>query len=451
MKLLSFWVSRITNSPNLRKILGNIGWLFGEKALSMGVGVIVTVWLARYLGPEQFGLYNFALAFVGLFSPFAMLGLSGIVVRELVNKPELTNEILGTSAILHLLGGFIAFVFAYTVIHLLRPDDQISQIAVTIVAFSLLFKFGSPIACWFEAQVKSKYTVLAVNSVLIISAATKIVLILNAASLLHFLWIALAEAMLVCLAMFLVYSLTGGRAAYWVLKVNQAKYLLGSCWPLLLSGISALIYTSIDKVMIGQLIDNEAVGIYSSAVSISQVWGFIPTVVVASVFPAILRARRKKSSLYFGRLQILFDGLVTMSVLLAILFAFISEPVITLVFGDIYREAAIILSIHIWTGVFAAMSVTSYYWLIAENRQILSLQRAALGAATNVILNLKLIAMLGVTGAAIGTLVSCAVASLFFDLLQKETRKIFAMKLRSLNPLGVFKRYSREAYLWGEQ
>ena len=68
------------------KYFKNTSWLFAEKILRMVVGLLVGVWVARYLGPEQFGLLSYALSFVGLFSIVATFGLDEIVVRELVKN-----------------------------------------------------------------------------------------------------------------------------------------------------------------------------------------------------------------------------------------------------------------------------------------------------------------------------------------------------------------------------
>src|SRR5690348_14183303 len=71
---------------NLQNLIGNTGWLFADRILRMSVGLVVSVWIARFLGPDQYGLFNYALAFVALFSILATLGLDRIVVRDLVHS-----------------------------------------------------------------------------------------------------------------------------------------------------------------------------------------------------------------------------------------------------------------------------------------------------------------------------------------------------------------------------
>lgn len=92
--------TKIEHCPNFQKALNNISWLFADRILRMGAGLFVTIWLARYLGAEQFGLLNYATAFVALFSALATMGLNGIIVRDLVKSPETANIVLGTAFVM---------------------------------------------------------------------------------------------------------------------------------------------------------------------------------------------------------------------------------------------------------------------------------------------------------------------------------------------------------------
>lgn len=155
--LPQFLRTRIEHRPGLLKILDNIGWLFLDKFLQMGLGLLVGVWVARYLGPEQFGLLNFALAFVGLFGAIATLGLQGIMVRDIVRNPEESNVILGTGFLLRVLGGLAAFGLMLAVISYLRPDDTLAKTIVAIFGFMQIIKASEVIKYWFESQVQSKF------------------------------------------------------------------------------------------------------------------------------------------------------------------------------------------------------------------------------------------------------------------------------------------------------
>lgn len=435
---------RIAHRPNLVKIVDNIGWLFFDKILRMGVGLLVGVWIARYLGPEQFGMLNFALAFTGLFGAIATVGLQGIVVRNIVRAPESAGLTLGTAGLLQLLGGLVSYLLILGVIAFLRPHDALARTIVAILGATMLFKAGEIAVYWFESQVQSKYTVWVQNGVFLIFAALKVVLILNHASLLAFVWVSLAEAAVVALALIIVMNRLGHTLASLKVTAQHAVTLFRDCWPLIFSGIAVSIYMKIDQVMLSQMVGDAEVGIYSAAVRISEVWHFIPMAIVASVFPSVLEAKKHSQSLYIARLQKLYDSMVIISVAIALPMSFLATPVVALIFGDSYRDAGHILAIHTWTSIFIFLGVASSQWFLTENQQTLSMQRTCIGCIANICLNIWLIPAHGATGAAIATLASQAIAALFFDALQPVTRPMFYMKLSAINPLRAAIKYHKK-------
>ncbi len=428
---------RIAHRPNLVKIVNNIGWLFFDKILRMGVGLLVGVWVARYLGPEQFGLLNFALAFTALFGAIAGLGLQGIVVRDLVHDPKGAPLTLGTAAVLQLIGGLVAFLAILVGIAYLRPDDALARTIVAMFGSLMLLNASQIAVFWFESQVQSKYTVWVQNSVFLVFAAVKVTLILQRASLIAFVWTTVAEAAVVAWVLLIVLGKQGPALASLRVSANRAKILLRDSWPLTLSAIAVTVYMKIDQIMLGQMVGDEAVGIYSAAVRISEVWYFIPMAIVASVFPAILEAKKRSEAEYYARLQKLYDLMVLMSVAVALPMTFLATPIVKLLFGETYAVAGTVLAIHIWASVFVFLGVASEQWFLAENRQMLSLQRTVLGAVANIGLNLWLIPLYGAVGAAIATVVSQVIAAWLFDPLQAVTRPMFFMKLAAINPFRV--------------
>ncbi len=410
-----------------------MSWLFFDKVLRMGVGLLVGVWVARYLGPEQFGLFSFASAFVGMFGALAGLGLQSIVVRDIVRDPTCKEETLGTSAVLQLLGGLLAYCCVLGTIYMLRPEDTLAKLLVAILGSIMLFRFSDVAFYWFESQVLSKYIVWVQNGCFLIFTVIKVGLILSHAPLLAFAWATAAEALIVAVLLFLMLGLRGPKLQQLRFSLLRAKTLLADSWPLLLSGMAIMVYMKIDQIMLGQMLGDEAVGIYSAAARISEVWYFIPMIIVASVFPAILEAKKRDESQYIQRLQRLYDLMVWLSVAIALPMTFVSTPIMVALFGSAYAESGPVLAIHIWASVFVFLGVASSQWFVAENRQILSFQRTLLGALVNVILNLVLIPDFGPIGASVATVVAYAIAAFFADVMQKETRQTFAMKLNSMN------------------
>jgi len=408
----------------------------------MGVGLLVGVWIARYLGPEQFGLLSFALALSGMFGAIATLGLQGIVVRDIVRNPESARLTLGTAAVLQLVGGLVSFLLILVVIAYLRPDDALARTVVAILGAMMLFKASEIAVYWFESQVQSKYTVWVQNSVFLVFAVVKVGLILLEAPLTAFVWAMLAEAAVVAAILLLVLNLRGPTLAQLQASFGRAKSLLADSWPLILSGIAIMVYMKIDQIMLGIMIGDEAVGIYTAAVRISEVWYFIPMAIVASVFPAIIEAKKRSEELYYARLQRLYDLMAVISISVAAPMMLLSAPLITLLFGVNFSEAGAVLSIHIWASVFVFLGVANSQWFIVENHQMLNLQRTMLGALINIFLNIFLIPIFGPEGAAIATVISFSIAAFFADGLQRKTRKIFFMKIGSFNPVGIYRRFN---------
>lgn len=425
---------RIKHRANLLKIVDNIGWLFFDKILRMGVGLLLGIWIARYLGPEQFGLLNFSLAFVGLFAAIPSLGLQGIVVRDIVRNPECTQITLGTAAFLQLIAGLVAYLLMIVSIACVRADDVLARSIVAILGSMMLFEACKIAVFWFESQVQSKYTVWVQNSVFLVFAAIKITLILKNAPLISFVWATLAEIGIAALILLSVMSKHGPSLNTLQVTAERAKILLKNSWPLIFSAISITIYMKIDQIMLGQMIGDEAVGIYSAATRISEVWYFIPMSIVASVFPTILNAKKYSEELYYARIQKLYDLMVVISFSVALPMTLFSETVVTLLFGQAYLGAAPVLTIHIWAATFVFLGVASGQWFLAENKQLLSLERTAAGAIVNVALNLWLIPIYGAVGAAVATVISQATASWLYDGIQPKTRGMFWMKSRAINP-----------------
>lgn len=434
---------RIEHRPKLLKIVDNIGWLFFDKILRMGVGLLIGVWIARYLGPEQFGLLNFTAALIGLFGALAAMGLQGIVVRDIVQNPACREDTLGSAAVLQLLGGAAAYTLLLATVFYLRPQDVLSQLVAAILGAVVLLKAFEVVGYWFESQVQSKYTVWVQNAAFLIFAGIKAVLILTGASLISFAWAILAEAFVVALAMTLALHRFGPPLTSLRISYRRCCTLLKAGWPLMLSSIAVMIYMKIDQIMIGQMLGNDAVGIYSAAVRISEIWYFIATAVAASVLPSILEAKKNNEAQYRQRLQALFDLMTWIAIIIALPVTFFATPLVTMLFGADYSEAGGVLAIHVWATVFVYLGVAGGNWFLAENQQLISLQRTALGAAVNVLLNIVLIPMLGVVGAAWATLISYAVAAMLSDAMQHATRDMFMMKLKSFSLLSSIDRLTR--------
>jgi O-antigen/teichoic acid export membrane protein len=405
----------------MQKVVGNLGWLFADKIIRLGAGLFVGIWMARYLGPGQFGLLNFAIAFTALFSTFATLGLNSIVVRDFVREPAAENELLGTSFLLKLAGGLLTILLAVSVILLIRPGDKTSFALVGITSLGLLFQSLDVIDFWYQSRVESKYAVSAKNAAFLLLTLVKIVLILMKAPLVAFAVAGSAEIAVGVAGLLFVYR-AHGDVRKWRASPARAVKLLRDSWPLILAGGMVAIYMKVDQVMLGEMISNEAVGIYSAALRVSEAWYFIPAMIVSSVFPAIVRDKEEDNGLYLKRILQLYTILIGIALSVAIPMTFLANHIIALLFGSKFSGAGAVLAIHIWTAVFIFYGVGKNVFIQCENMQLYSFIVTAVSAAVNVALNFVWISRYGVIGAALATLCAQITAAIILPSLIPKDR-----------------------------
>jgi polysaccharide transporter, PST family len=419
------------NHGEISKILANISWLFADQILRMGVGLVIGVWIARYLGTEQFGLLNYATAFVALFSPLCNLGLDGLVIKRLVENTADHGQILATSFWMRLVAGYLTWAVIILGILFLRHNDRNTILIVAILGCSSIFQAFNTIDLWFQSQVKSKYSVLAKNISFIVVSGLKVWAVIIHAPLIVFACLFLLESSLSAMALLIFFNQTKPNHLLnlWSWSRSLAKDLLQESWPLIFSGLSVIVYLRIDQIMLGQMIGNKEVGIYSAATRISEIWYFIPTTIAASVSPAIYKAKQISELSYYNKTRQLNTLLVLGSIIISLPLTFLSRTMIGLLFGDSYAPAAEILSIHIWASVFVATGVATSHWFIAEGLNHLSMYKTLLGAISNVILNLLLIPIYAGKGAAIATVISYALSGFVFHAIHPKTFKLFKVQI----------------------
>ncbi|MEA5421254.1 flippase [Spirulina sp. CCNP1310] len=423
-------------SPYVQKILGNTAWLFSEKILQMVLGLLVGVWVARYLGPADFGLYNYVLAMVGLFAPLAKLGLDNIMVRDLAQDSEQKGEILGTGFVLKAIASSLATILVVAVVFFLKPEEQQTQILVGIYALGSAFRAMDVVEYWFQSQIASKYVVWTRNAVYLTITLLKVVMIQTGAPLIAFMIILALEQALTGIGLAIAYQRSGEGLQQWRLRGQRAKQLLKDSWPLILSGIVIIIYMRIDQVMLAQMQGAESVGIYSAAVKISELWYFIPISIINSIFPAVVQGKTEGQTVYLRRIQKMFNLMAVISYAVAIPITLLSPWVVNLLYGPNYGAAATVLTIHIWAGVFVSSGVARETWLTTEGLMTLSAVMTALGAAVNVGLNLLLIPNYGGAGAAIATVIAQIIAAYVAGAFIPQTRMIFWRQTQALFLIG---------------
>jgi O-antigen/teichoic acid export membrane protein len=424
-------VSKIYN--RFKIYIFNTSWIMGEKFLTLGVGFFVTVLVARYLGPERYGILAYALSLTALFSSAGHMGLGGLVVREIVKKPDSRAETLGTSLVLKLFGYLGAFVAIFIYALIFEKRQSLDYWILLVVASSLLFKPFDVIDFWFQAYVQAKYTAIARSASLLITAGFKIMLVLISAELLFFASANLLQSILAACFLLLLFRTSAGISiTTWSASFSRARALLSQGWVIFLGAFFATIYLKIDQIMLKWFVGAKEVGIYAVAATLSETWYFVPTAIVVSLFPKLIELKETDPERFGQRLQQIFELLFMIALLVAIFMNFMGAHLINLFFGQQYLASAPILAIHIWAALFIFMRAAFSKWILIEDALMFSLITQGLGALANVGLNLLLIPRYGGYGAAIATLLSYATASYFSLFFYKKSRQVFWMMSKAI-------------------
>ncbi|MGI1250011.1 flippase [Raoultella ornithinolytica] len=423
-------MKKIRNAIQNRS-LKNIVWLSADSLTRMGLGFLVSVWLARYLGPEKFGIYNYALAIITIFVSVASLGMNGVVVRELIKDEKANSIILGSSCFLQVVGSVLASILVLITVFALKPGDWDLFWAALVMIPSVLLRTSDIYKYWFESQVLAKYTVLAQSIAFFGSAIFKILVIVNGGSYLYICASVSLEALILAIGLSYFFSKKGVRDT-WKLNFTEAKRLLSQSWPLIISGVAFMLYMRIDQVMIGNMLNASAVGVYSVAVKMVEVWYFFPIAIVSTLFPKIIKLREISIEKYHQRLQFLYDLLVVISVVIALFVTFLSDYIIDFFYTKDYSDASIVIKLYSWVSVFYFLSSASGRWYINEGLQKYALNRNILGLIIGVTLNYVLIPIYGIIGSVYATLVAYACAGYLFDSLTHHTRISFIQKTKAL-------------------
>lgn len=420
------------SSSDVQKVVGNTGWLFADKFIKAGGELTIGLWMARYLGPQNFGLLNYAIAFISVFSAPASLGLHKIAVRDMVQQPTCRDEILGTALILRLSTGLLLGIAALISIVYLRPNDKVVHWIVGVSAAGLLFQSADVISYWFQSQMQARSDVMARSSAYMITNIARISLILGKAKVLSFGLLPFLEIVLRCVNLTVIYRRLGCSLNQWKFSFDRARVLSKASWPLVLSGIAVTIYMRIDQVMIGQMLSDDAVGIYSAAVKLSEAWYFMPMAIASSSFPMLLRSKEYDSERYKKQLHDLFRITLRLTYFIVIPTSLLANPIMTLLLGQGYSLAGSVLSIHIWSGLFVSLGAIRELWMAAEGLTQFSFLTTTSGAIINILINYFLIPISGINGAAIATLISYGFAIFLACFIHPKTRYIAKVMASSL-------------------
>ncbi len=410
-----------------QKYLKNTGWMFFGRFFTLGVSFFVGVYIARYLGPANYGLLNYVMSFVGLFGFLASFGIDGILGREIIKDHDRKDELIGTGFYIKIAGSILAIICIF-IISIFTTKDIFTLGLIWIFSLSFIPQAFNIIEIYFQSQVLSKKVVIAQISANIVSLILKVICIVFDKGIFWLTLIYLVEASVYGLLLLVSFRSFGNHIRKWRFNLNVAKGLLRDSWPLMLSSVAIGIYMKIDQVMIKNMLGDEQAGVYAVAVKLSEVWYFIPVLVCSSLSPSIMKAYSVSKELFESRMKRLYFLMFWSSFTIAIMTTVLAYPVVKILFGSAYLGSAITLQIYIWAGISVFLGVVLGQFLLASNLTKINFYNTLLGLFTNIILNIILIPIFGIPGAAFATFISYTQTILgifIFKELRPQLRWIF--------------------------
>lgn len=416
------------------KYLKNTGWLLVNRFFGMIIGFFVTVMVVRHLGPENNGILNFAISFVGLFGFIATLGLDNVIYRNLVKYPEKENVYLGTGLWLRMISGLIAIIGSIILGRIANADDT-TFYTILIVSLAFFFQAFTLIIYAFQAKVHSYLVAISSMIVVAILAILKIGTIYYNHGIYYFAAIYTIEPLLYGIFYLFFFKKYYSSPFKWIYNSKIARELLKDSLPLMLSVVFVGLYSRIDQVLIKYLIDVRSVGIYDPAVRLAEVWYFVPAIITSSLFPSIINAKKVSERVYARRIFALTGFLVFVSIVVGVFVSFFAYFIMDLVFGEEFISGYKVLQLYVWSGVGIGLGFVINHFLLAENMSRVILYISIVGLAINLALNLLLIPIYGISGSAFATLVSYIIGPLSVVLFPAARKKILALAKIARTPV----------------
>lgn len=428
--------SLLRDRPNVRAFGANFGWLVADKLTKLFVAIFVSAWVARYLGPSHYGVLAYAITLVSMFQAISLLGLDSLVVRDAAAAPDQAHRLLGSALRLRLIGAAVAYLVLAAAVAVFQHSDTLTTAAVLIAGLSIFFQSSDVIDLWFQSQIQSKRTVLAKLISYLATAGLKILLITTGADLLAFAAANAVETGLGAIALCLSYRLFRTRQP-WRWDGATARELLHQSWPLLLSGLSVLLYMRVSVIFLKETAGSADVGLYTAGTTLSEMWYFIPMALASSIAPIVSRKRVEGGDAYKRALFKTFSGMWGLSLAVAAMNALCAKLFVGMLYGQQYAASAEVLAIHALTFVPVCIGVVQSIWLVNEGRSKLALYQALIGAAFALGLNAALTSRYGAYGAAVATVISQFVQAFLANAALAP--ELFRMQCQSLRILKTLR------------
>lgn len=420
----------------MQNVFTNAAWIIACRIIQAILSLFVGMWTARYLGPSNYGLINYAASLAAFVAPIACLGISEVFVLEVVNSPDEEGEILGTSIGINILMAVICIAGIALFTQLTSPSEAETKIVCGFYSIVLLFRAVHIVQYWFQAKLLSKYTAIASVITYFVVSAIKIVLLVLQKNVFWFVGCCLLDEALIAGSNIWLYYRLGGKAC--VFSKRVAKRLISKSKHYIIPNLMITVFLQTDRIMLKLMVGNAFAGLYSAALTCANLSSFVFLAVIDSYRPSILLSRKENVNLFERRIRELNGFVIYMSLAQCVVMMLFSKPIIRILYGIDYINAAGVLQILVWYTLFSYLGVVRNIWVLAENKEQHLWKINVAGALINIAMNYFLIPRYNALGAAIASLFAQFFTNVVMCITFKPYRHAIWLMLEGLNPKYIF-------------
>ena len=417
------------------KIVKNSGWIIGGKIAQMVIGFLVGIFTARYLGPSNYGIINTAQAYSAFILPVCTLGFAATFVKTIIDHPEEEGTYLWSGIGIRLMVSAITMVLMTLIVIFMNPGEKELHLVFFIHSFILLFQAFDLFDYWYQSKYQSKYPAIFGTIGYLISAGYKVFLLVTGKSVVWFAFATVLDYAIIAV-IYMTYTVKKNNLKLhfsWSASkemVNVSKYFI-------ISNMLVMIYAQMDKIMIGKFMSNAAVGLYSVGVAICNLWTFVILAIINSLRPNIVETFNVDKAKYKEKLIALYSLIIWLSIFVSLILCVLARGIIVVLYGEAYIGATTSLRIVTWYTSFSFLGVARNIWTVCENKQKYEKTFALAGAISNFILNLCLIPLFGIEGAAIASIATQVITNVIVPYFIKDTRENSIHILKAFNPKHI--------------
>ena len=418
------------------RTVANAGWLIGCRIVQSLLGFIVSMFTARYLGPSNYGTISYAASLVAFVVPIMSLGFTSILVQEIIGRPEKEGETLGTAIGLALVSGGCCIIGIISFVCITSANERDTIIVCALYSLSLIAQAIEIIQYWFQAQLLARHTAIVSLMAYVVISVYKIFLLITEKSIY---WFAVSNTLdyaIIAVTLLAIYKKKGKQRLSF--SWSRARQMLPISKYYIISNMMVVVFSQTDRIMLKHMIGETATGFYAAAVTCAGITSFVFSAIIDSARPTIFSAKERNQEQFELNMRRLYAVIIYLALAQSAVIAVFSGLLVKVIYGTAYAPAADVFSVLVWYTTFSYLGSVRNIWILAEGRQQLLWKINLSGALMNVFLNLLLIPMWSVVGAAAASLVTQIFTNLIVGYLMKPIRSNNKLMAESLHPKYIF-------------